>query len=83
MGATRRTSISPKWPKPSAEIPSSAKNKRMVEVAVWDFKGEEGKSLGDGNQMFGRRSIRSVSPALAGGIFTTEPPRKAWLKEQN
>ena len=55
----------------------------MMRVVVWDFKGEEGKSLGDGNQMFGRRSIRSVSPALAGGIFTTEPPKKAWLKEQN
>ena len=42
-------SISPKWPKPSAEIPSSAKNKMMVEVAVWDFKGEEGNRDGKAN----------------------------------
>ena len=55
----------------------------MMRVVVWDPKGEEGNSHGDGNQMFGRQRVRSVSPALAGGFFTTEPPREAWLQEQN
>ena len=55
----------------------------MMRVVVWDPKGEEGNSLGDGNQMFGRQRVRSVSPALAGGFFTSEPPREAGLQERN
>lgn len=49
MGATKRTEYLTKMAKPSAEIPSSAKNKRMVEVVVWNFKGEEGNRDGKAN----------------------------------
>ena len=33
----------------------SLRQNRMLVIMVWDFKGEEGKSHGDGKQMFGQQ----------------------------